>query len=320
MNSKKTPVKIGLIGLGNMGQNHLRVLSMLKNVDLCFIYDTDAVRVTELSAQYGCPGSVDLDADLAKVDAVVLVTPTSTHHDYIRRVSDHVTTVFVEKPLTDTLETSDEIISLAREKGLRIQVGFIERFNPAVIALRKVLSGKERIINIDFARTNKVSSRITDVDVVTDLMIHDIDLALYLNGPARDVTAYGMLEGGMIAFARATITHLNGSFSNITASRITEKRIRKISITCNDKYIHCNLLRKEVLINKQTIEQYYEKVSISSQEETIDVRPEEALLSELMAFVRFAADGDSAVIPTELDGYNAMKVARQVQQIIRGQQ
>lgn len=314
------PLKVGLIGLGKMGQNHLRVLAMLKNVDLTFIYDVDAARATELAAQYDCRFSSDLDRDLAQVDAVVLVTPTSTHYDYIKRISNHVASIFVEKPLTDTLETSDVIIRLAEDKKLRIQVGFIERFNPAVMALKKVMDSAGKIINIDFSRTNKVSSRITDVDVVTDLMIHDIDLALYLNGPPMDVSAYGVIEDGMIAFARATITHQNGSFSNITASRITEKRIRKISVTCDDKYVHCNLLRKEVLINKQTIEQYYDKVSISSQEETIDVRPEEALLSELMAFVRYAADGDSTVIPTDLDGYNAMKVAQQVQQIIRGQQ
>lgn len=320
MNSKNTPLKVGLIGLGKMGQNHLRVLSMLKNVDLVFVYDTDAARAGELATQYECRPSTNLDADLALVDAVVLVTPTSMHHDYIKRIGNHVTSIFVEKPLTDSLDTSEEIIALAKERGLRIQVGFIERFNPAVMALKKVLTGTERIINIDFSRTNKVSSRITDVDVVTDLMIHDIDLALYLNGPARDISAYGVLEEGMIAFARATITHDNGSFSNITASRITEKRIRKISVTCGDKYIHCNLLRKEVMINKQTLEQYYENVSISSQEETIDVRPEEALLSELMAFVRYATDGTAAAVPTDVDGYNAMKVAREVQQMIRSQQ
>jgi predicted dehydrogenase len=314
------PLKTGLIGLGNMGQNHLRVLSMLKNVDLCFVHDTSTHRAGELAALYGCRVSSDLDADLEMVDAVVLATPTSTHYEYIRRVSDHVAAIFVEKPLTDTLESSAGITDLAQRKGLRIQVGFIERFNPAVLALKMVLAGTERIINIDFSRTNKVSSRITDVDVVTDLMIHDIDLALYLNGPARQVSAYGVMEEGMIAFARATIAHENGSFSNITASRITEKRIRKISVTAGDKYIDCNLLRKEVLINKQTLEQYYEKVSITSQEETIDVRPEEALLRELMAFIRYAGCGDPAGIPTDLDGYNAMRIAQNVQEIIRGQQ
>lgn len=314
------PLKVGLIGLGNMGQNHLRVLSMLKNVDLRFIHDVDTKRSQELARQYDVRSSIALDDDLGLVDAVVLVTPTSTHYDYIKRISDHVSAIFVEKPLTDNLATSEEILALAEEKGLRIQTGFIERFNPAVMVLKDVVANAERVVNIDFVRTNKVSSRITDVDVVTDLMIHDIDLALFLNGPSKEVSAYGVVEEGMIAFARAVINHENGAFSNITASRITEKRIRQISVTCDEMYVDCNLLRKEVVVNKQSISQSYENVSISSKEETVHVRPEEALLSELMAFVRFAANGDAAAVPTEHDGYNAMKVANKVQEIIRGRQ
>ena len=317
--NRQAPLKVGLIGLGNMGRNHLRVLSMLKNVDLRFVYDFDAARAGEMSRQYDVRASSDLDADLAAVDAVVLVTPTSTHYDYIKRAARHVKHIFVEKPLTDTLDSSAEILALAKELKLQIQVGFIERYNPAVMAVKKVLANSSRVINIDFTRTNKVSSRITDVDVVTDLMIHDIDLALYLNGAAAKVSAYGVIEGDMIAFARATITHQNGAFSNITASRITEKRLRHISVTCDDMYVDCNLLRKEVMINKQSIEQYYDKVSISSKEETIDVRPEEALLSELMAFVQSVANPAAEAVPTAFDGFNAMQVAQQVQQMVRGE-
>lgn len=312
------PLKVGLIGLGNMGQNHLRILSMLKNVDLKFIHDADIKRSEQLAKQYDVRCSVDLDDDLGMVDAVVLVTPTSTHFDYIKRVSDRVSSIFVEKPLTDDLHTSQEVLGLAKNKKLRIQTGFIERFNPAVVVLKDVVANAQRVVNIDFTRTNKVSSRITDVDVVTDLMIHDIDLALYLNGPAKEVSAYGVIEDGMIAYARAAITHEKGAFSNITASRITEKRIRQISVTCDEMYVDCNLLRKEVVINKQSLSQAYDNVSISSKEEAIHVRPEEALLSELMAFVRFAAGGDTSAVPTEHDGYNAMRVAHQVQEIIRG--
>ncbi|MBU5613371.1 Gfo/Idh/MocA family oxidoreductase [Geomonas azotofigens] len=318
MTTRPGPIKVGLIGLGNMGRNHLRVLSMLKDVDLRFICDSDEARAAELSRQYGVRATANLEADLPGVDALVIVTPTSTHYDYIKLASRYVKEIFVEKPLTDTLESSAEILALAREHGVRIQVGFIERFNPAVMAVKKVLSNSSQVINIDFTRTNKVSSRITDVDVVTDLMIHDIDLALYLNGAARQVSAYGVLEGGMIAFARATLTHANGAYSNITASRITEKRLRHISVTCSDMYVDCNLLRKEVMINKQSIEQYYEKVSISSKEETIDVRPEEALLSELMAFVQSVGNPGAEGIPSALDGYQAMEIARQVQQQVRG--
>jgi predicted dehydrogenase len=312
------PLKVGLIGMGKMGQLHLRVLAMLRDVDLRFVYDVDAKRAREL-APPDCRVAQSLDEEVTDVDAVLIATPTSTHYDYIKRLSGRINTIFVEKPLTDSVATSEDIVAIAKQQRLRIQVGFIERFNPAVMAVRRVLANSGRIINIDFARTNKVSSRITDVDVVTDLMIHDIDLALYMNGPAKHVTAYGVLSGDMIAFARATIVHENGAFSSLTASRITERRMRKIAVTCDDRYINCNLLRKEVLVNKQTIEQYYENVSISSQEETIEVRPEEPLLSEIMAFVKYARGGDSVAVPTEVDGYNAMRVAQQVQQAIANQ-
>jgi predicted dehydrogenase len=310
-------VKIGLIGLGKMGRNHLRVLSLLKSVDLKFIYDIDAKSGRELAAANGTTFVDDLDAALPTVDAVVIVTPTSTHDEYIRRAIPHVKTIFVEKPLVDTLERSRAIVDLLDQQSVRVQVGFIERFNPAVLALRQVLQGVE-IINIDLMRTNKLS-RITDVDVVSDLMIHDIDLALHLNGPAVDVQAYGRIQNGLIAFGRASLRHANGAFSSITASCITEKRIRHIAATTTDRYVDCNLLRKEVLIHKQSREQYYDKVSISSVEETLDVRLEEALLLELMAFVELAR-GNAPLVPNHRDALAAFEVVDRVQRCILGAQ
>ena len=271
-------VKIGILGIGKMGQNHLRNLSMLKQVDIVFIYDFDKDMCEKLSTKYGIKVSQNLDNDIQDVDGVIIATPTFTHADYIKQVSTYVKNIFVEKPLSNTLESSNEIVQLAKDNNLNIQVGFIERYNSAVVALEKVIKNSSHIINVDFSRTNKVSSRITDVDVVIDLMIHDIDLALYINGRVKKVEAHGYVKDGMIEYARAIITHENGSFSNIVASRITEKRIRQISATCDDMYIDCNLLSKEVFVNKQTIEQYLDNVSISSKEETIDVRPQEGLL------------------------------------------
>lgn len=314
MNSKI--VKIGLLGVGRMGQNHLRNLAMLKQVEVSFIYDFDKEVCERLSTTYGVKVSVNLDEDLKKVDGVVIVTPTFTHFDYIRQVAKHVTNIFVEKPLTDMLESSKEIVELVKANNINIQVGFIERYNSAVVALRKVIRNSKHIINIDFSRTNKVSSRITDVDVVIDLMIHDLDLALYINGKPKKIEAHGYVKDDMIEYARAIITHANGSFSNIVASRITEKRIRHISATCDDMYIDCNLLSKEVFVNKQTIEQYLEDVSISSKEETIDVRPQEGLLLELIDFVNLC-NGEKVNIPNEYDGLLAMEVASEIQKQIK---
>lgn len=308
-------VKIGLLGVGKMGQNHLRNLAMLKQVEIAFIYDVDTSLCEQLSLQYNVKISTNLDEDLAYVDGVIIVTPTFTHYDYILQASQYVKNIFVEKPLTNTLESSRKIVELARKENLNIQVGFIERYNSAVAALKKVIKNSSKVINIDLSRTNKVSSRITDVDVVIDLMIHDIDLALSINGKPKKIEAHGYVKENMIEYARAIITHENGSFSNILASRITEKRIRHISATCEDMYIDCNLLSKEVLVNKQSLEQYLDDVSITSKSETIDVRPQEGLLLELIDFITLC-QGKMINTPNENDGLLAMEVAIEIQHLI----
>lgn len=308
-------IKLGLLGVGKMGQNHLRNLMMLKQAEIVFIYDFDKELCNRLSVQYNIQTSENLEEDLQAVEGVVIVTPTFSHYDYIKQVSKYVKNIFVEKPLTDTIESSQQIVKLAQEKNLTIQVGFIERYNPAVAALQKVIKNSSHIINIDFSRTNKVSSRITDVDVIVDLMIHDIDLALHLNGKAQKINAHGYIKDNMIEYARAIITHENGSFSNIIASRITEKRIRQISVTCDDMYVDCNLLSKEVFVSKQTTVQYLDNVSISSKQETIDVRPQEGLLLELVDFVKLC-QGEKVNIPNEIDGLRAMEVASEIQRMI----
>ncbi|WP_301194670.1 Gfo/Idh/MocA family protein, partial [uncultured Helicobacter sp.] len=270
------PMKIALFGIGKMGQNHLRILSMLKDVEIAFLYDTNVELCEELGKKFGIKMLENLDTDLKSCDGAIIVTPTFTHFDYINKVSDYVKNIFVEKPLTNTLESTQVIVDLAQDKGLNIQVGFIERYNPAVITLKHILaSNTDKIINIDFIRTNKMSSRITDVDVVIDLMIHDIDLALNFNGDVRDIYAHGVVIDGMIEYARACIVHTNGAFSNIVASRITEKRRRQISVTTYNEYIDCNLLRKEVFVDKQSVEQRMDNVSISANTETIEVRGQE---------------------------------------------
>jgi predicted dehydrogenase len=174
-------------------------------------------------------------------------------------------------------------------------------------------------VSIDFTRTNKLSSRITDVDVVIDMMIHDIDLALFFNGPISKVLAHGVCEGEMIDFASAFLTHTNGRFSRIQASRITEKKIRSIQATCKDMFIDCDLLRKEIVINRQSeLKQVEgEPYSISALEESVQVRPQEALLSELQAFIASCVGGEVAIeTPNVHDGLNAMHICDQIQKAV----
>ena len=318
MNEKNTKtVRIGLIGVGYMGRNHLRVLSAAKGIHLAFICDTDEEEAKLLSKQYDVPVVRSVDDHLHDVDAVVIATPTSTHYDLIKQVSEHVQYIFVEKPMTGTLANSKQILQFVAEKNIKFQIGFIERFNPAVITLKELLNSAGKTINIDFVRTNKLSSRITDVDVAVDLMIHDVDLAIYLNGPVKNINAYGALDNDMIAFSRATLEHENGVFSNITASRITEKRIRHISGTCVDMYIDCNLLNKEVYVHNQSSSQHYNNVFIGSKQETIVVPPVEALVTELQVFGDYVRGNSDVVVPTAQDDIAAMSVIDEIQKQVR---
>lgn len=311
-------LRVGLIGLGRMGQNHLRVLSLLKGVEIAFIADANLAVAKRLGTQFDVTGVSDVNSVLDSADAVVICTPTVTHADYIRLAAGKVRNIFVEKPLADTLEEANAVARLVAEHNINLQVGFIERFNPAVQSLKQVLDKSERVISIDFTRTNKLSGRITDVDVVTDLMIHDIDLALYLNGPASSVAAHGFAHGNMIDFASALITHENGCFSRIQASRITEKKMRLIEATCVDMFVDCELLRKEIIINRQSEIRQSEgqPYTISAVQEAIEVRPQEALLSELQAFVASCNGGASVGVPGVQDGLAAMKVCKDIQKAV----
>ncbi len=312
------PVKVGLIGLGKMGQNHLRVLALLKGVELAFLADSDAKLASRLGQLHDVPSGTEFEALLSKADAVVIATPTISHASIIRQVAGKVRNIFVEKPLADTLEEATLLARFAAEKALNVQVGFIERFNPTVQGLKQVLDKSERVISIDFTRTNKLSARITDVDVVTDLMIHDIDLALYLNGPARSVAAHGFAHGKMIDFASALITHENGRFSRIQASRITEKKMRLIEATCVDMFVDCELLRKEIIICRQSEIRQTEgqPYTISAVQEAIEVRPQEALLSELQAFVASCRGQRQPELPGVQDGLAAMLICDEIQKAV----
>jgi predicted dehydrogenase len=309
---------IGLIGLGNMGRNHLRVLSMLKGVNLSFIYDQDHTAAARLAATHNVPTFDTLAKCLQQpLDGVVICTPTSTHNDMLKAAATSARHVFVEKPMGATLAQAQEMAAFAQSGGIHLQVGYIERFNTAVQQLKQVLETSGGVVSIDFTRTNKLSNRITDVDVITDLMIHDIDLALHLNGPVAKVAAHGVVDGGLVALASALLTHTNGTFSRIQASRMTEKKIRKIEATCKNVFVDCELVRKEVVVHRQSelTQQSSDTYTINAMQQNVHVSPQEGLLLELQAFVGNILGGQTAV-PTAADDVAAMTVCDQIQKQI----
>ncbi|QWE00791.1 Gfo/Idh/MocA family oxidoreductase [Polynucleobacter sp. JS-Mosq-20-D10] len=311
-------VRVGLIGIGKMGKNHLRVLSMLKNVEIIFINDLDKEAVKKIAKQYDVLNVDNPQEYLNKIDALFIASPTSTHYEIIKNVAGKVRNIFVEKPLSSNLKEARDLVECVKPLNLNIQIGFIERYNPAVREIKKILSHSSGVVNIDFTRTNKLSSRINDVDVVTDLMIHDIDLALFINGPVDTVDAVGVAEGGIIDFASATLRHQNGSFSRIQASRMTEKKMRMIQATCKDMFIECNLLRKEVLISRQSELRKIdnESYTITAQEESIEVPHQEALLNQLQAFLASCYEEDFSQRPNIQAGLDAMIICDQIKESV----
>jgi predicted dehydrogenase len=292
-------VKFGIVGLGRMGLNHVRILSLLKGVDIKFVCDADANTAGRVAQSIGARAVSSVEGMFDGIDALVIASPTVTHAEYVRRAAEAVRNIFVEKPMADSLDEALQLERLAEEKALNLQVGFIERFNPAVQQLKKVLDDSEQVVNVDFTRTNKISSRITDVDVILDLMIHDLDLALHLNGPVVAVSANGVASDGMIEFASAVLTHADGRFSRVLASRVTEKKMRTIQATCRDMFIDCDLLRKEIHISRQTkvIQPEGEPYTITALDETLEVRPLEALLAEMQAFLESCVNKAGPELP-----------------------
>lgn len=304
------PVRFGIVGLGRMGQNHVRVLSLLKGAEICFVCDSEDAARERVAASVGARPVERIEDMFGQVDALIVASPTVTHYDYVSRSAGAIRNIFVEKPIADTLGAALELERLADERHINLQVGFIERFNPAVQQMKKVLEGADQVISVDFTRTNKISARITDVDVILDLMIHDIDLAMYLNGPVAKVSAHGVSNDGMIEFASAVLTHESGSFSRILASRLTEKKMRTIQATCREMFVDCDLLRKEIHISRQSqvIQPDGEPYTISALDETLEVRPQEALLLELQTFVESCQGRGGRDGPDARAGRAAMEV------------
>lgn len=244
-------LKIALLGLGKMGQNHLRILANLPDVKIACIYDNNI----ELTQKLACDYKLNFIKEPKslkdfKLDAIIIATPTFTHYNYIKLASKYVKNIFVEKPLCASFgeckKLKKELKKDLENSGLKIQTGFIERYNGAFMELKNIIAAK-KARTMDFSRSSFGSSRIKDADVISDLMIHDIDLALYLNGKAKCVFACGF-GAEQIDLARAVLKHENGVISTLFASRITHKNERKITADFADIFVECDLLNKKLFI------------------------------------------------------------------------
>jgi predicted dehydrogenase len=232
--------RVGVVGAGSLGFHHIRILRDLPGIQFSGFFESRAERRTEVEKELRVRGQPTLDALLAASDAVVIVVPTSSHFEVASAAIERGKNVFIEKPITTTLEEADALLEQARRKGVMVQIGHIERFNRAV---RAALPHVKKPRFIDSERLAPFSPRGSDVAVVLDLMIHDIDLLLTLVGSeARDISAVGVpVLTPMLDIANARVTFMSGAVANITSSRISREKKRKIRIFQEREYLSLDL-------------------------------------------------------------------------------
>ena len=236
-----TRLPIGVVGVGALGRHHARHLASLPEADLVGIFDVDRARARSIAAEHGTRAFDELDELLGRVEAVSIAVPTSHHAEVGLHVLRRGLPVLMEKPLAATLEEADALIAMADAQGVQLQVGHIERFNPAVRAAAPHLGTP---LYVESQRLAPFQPRGTDVAVVLDLMIHDLDLILHLTGGAEasDVRANGIaVLSPHLDIANARVEFAGGCVANVTASRVARERIRKLRLFQHDGYLSLDL-------------------------------------------------------------------------------
>jgi predicted dehydrogenase len=247
----KPKLKVAVVGVGYLGKFHAEKYARHPEVDLIAVVDCDRAQADKIAAQLGTAAFYRHSDLIGKVDAVSIAVPTEAHYAVSRDFIDHHVDVLIEKPITATIEQADALIQSAERNGCIIQVGHLERFNPAVVALEGVV---HRPMFIESHRLSLFKERGLDVSVVLDLMIHDIDIILnFVRSGIKNIQAAGVpVTTGTVDIANARLEFENGCIANVTASRISMKNERKIRLFQKEAYISVNFANREITIVRQT--------------------------------------------------------------------
>jgi predicted dehydrogenase len=239
--------------VGHLGEYHVQKYKAISNVDLVGVVDADLDRADEIAGRYDVRAYGNHEEILDKVDAVSLAVPTEMHFEVAKDVLSKGIHLLIEKPITYEIEPADIMVTIAREKDLVFQVGLVERFNPAVVMMESLLN---RPVFLESHRMNEFTTRGIDVDVVLDLMIHDLDIILHnVQSEIREVHAVGMsVITGKTDVANARIVFEDGTVANLTASRVSSQTLRKIRVFQPDAYLSVNCLKREISVIRLDVE------------------------------------------------------------------
>ena len=312
------PVRVGVVGVGHLGYHHARNYAALDNVTLAGVVDTDSARRAKASADFDAPGFATLTELLdAGIRAASVVVPTSGHHDATLQLLEAGVDVLVEKPIASTMAEAEDMVACAKSRDRLLQVGHIERFNGAVVALFDSLR-EPRFIECH--RLSPYPNRGEDVSVVLDLMIHDLEIVRALVGePVTAVDAVGVSVFSKYEdIANARIRFASGCVANITCSRVSVERMRKIRIFARDSYVSTDYSAQEVLVYRKKpgpLEDGMTPMDLITVE-PLDVHKDEPLKLELASFVQCVRDRRRPVVSGE-DAFEALALAQQVVDSIR---
>lgn len=300
-------VRVAVVGIGALGRHHVRIYSEMAGAQLVGVFDRDPRRAADVAAQQGCLAFRHLQDMLPHVDAVSVAVPTVDHHRVARVLLDAGKDLLVEKPMTTTLDEADDLIRTASARGAVLQVGHVERFNPAVDVLRNAVSSP-RFIEVH--RLAPFSPRSLDIDVVLDLMIHDLDIVLCLDGSdAVQVDAVGVpVLTSRVDIANARVRFRSGLIANLTASRVSAEKVRKFRVFSPRTYVSADFAAREARVYRLTEGRTGEpEISVECQAGL----PEEPLRRQLEAFVEAVAVRGKPVVSGS-DGRRALALAHAI--------
>jgi predicted dehydrogenase len=307
MSSVSTPFRVGVVGVGAIGKNHARILAEIAAqsggaVVFSAIYDADTARASELAAQYGTQAVTDLAEFTQRVDAATVAVPTVYHRSTAEPLMQAGVHVLIEKPISESYDEAQAMIALAQQKNVILQVGHIERFNPVLLQLEQRMS-HPRFIEVH--RLSPFPNRSMDIGVVLDVMIHDIEIILHLvKSPLVQVDAVGInVLTQREDIANARLKFADGCIANLTASRISPEKMRKIRVFQEDCYLSLDYQEQSGWI--------YRKDGMQIVREAVEVEKDEPLKLELAAFVDCARLGKRPAVSGQ-EGAEAVRIALEI--------
>lgn len=316
-------IKIGILGAGHLGKIHIRLLKEIDKYEVVGFYDADPEAAVLVETEFGIKHFDSIGALLEDVDAVDIVTPTITHYNCASKSIKKSKHVFIEKPITNTIEEAKILIGLSKEANVKVQVGHVERFNPAFIAARDYCSNP---MFIETHRLAQFNPRGTDVSVVLDLMIHDIDIILsVVKSNIKRISASGVaVVSDSPDIANARIEFDNGCVANLTASRISMKNMRKSRFFQKDAYVSVDFLDKKVEVIRlmNVLESEVDPLAVTIDLgngkgakqiyfESPTIFPSNAIKMELEAFADSIISNTTPLVSID-DGYKALDVAYKI--------